>query len=173
MNSDAGDVRDPVDNDLIVSSPVLYMVAQDEASLQAYGPSATHMDYVKEITPLVEKAFIADFPVDRVAYNLVHIVNFNVAPGKEEDWKTGAGHLIASSKAGSGILPIDIIYAGAMVGAHNTGVNHVLYTEFEKKADLDVYGPHDAHQHAVVNFLRPSSASPAVVFDFEAGPAPQ
>ena len=168
------------------------MVASDEAALQAYGPSEPHMkwvtcrtfvkrgivvlqgishSYVKAITPLVEKAFIADFPVDRVAHNLVHIVNFNVAAGKEADWKTGAGHLLAGSKSGSGILPIDIIYAGPMVGAHNSNVNHVLYTEFAKKEDLDVYGPHDAHQHAVANFLRPSSVpDTTVVFDFEVGP---
>jgi len=112
------------------------MAAKDEDSLKAYGPSAPHMAYVGKLGPLVGKAFIADYVVDRVAYDLVHIVNFNVTPGKEADWTTGADGLKAAAKAGT--LPIDIIYAGGMTGAHNTGVTHVLYTQFAKKVGCEV-----------------------------------
>lgn len=49
------------------------MFADTAEALAAYGPSEPHMDYVKKITPIVEKGFIADFPADKIAYNLVHI----------------------------------------------------------------------------------------------------
>ncbi|KAI9034307.1 hypothetical protein DFJ74DRAFT_11809 [Hyaloraphidium curvatum] len=152
---------------------ILYIVAQDEKSLQAYGPSKPHMDYVKKLGKLVDKSFICDFVADRVAYGLVHIVNFNVQKGKEAQWRTGADNLVKESKSGSGQLPIDIIYTGPVLGKA-TGANHVLYSSFASKKDLDVYGPHKAHQDNVLTYLRPASVpDSATVFDFEVGPAPK
>jgi len=46
------------------------------------------------------------------------------------------------------------------------GYTHGLYVRFESRADLDVYGPHPAHQHVVQTHINPIRAD-VLAFDYE------
>ncbi|KAI9009022.1 hypothetical protein DFJ74DRAFT_686631 [Hyaloraphidium curvatum] len=74
--------------------------------------------------PTYDSLLVADFEAPSFATGLVHVVCFTVAQGEEAQWTEGAGMIAAASKAGSGKLPVDVVYSGPLVGKWNKGLNH-------------------------------------------------
>lgn len=82
-----------------------------------------HREHGAKLAQHYNELLVADFEAPRLAGNLVHMVCFTVAEGKEGLWEEGANLLIENSKSGTGKLPVDVLHSGGLVGGWNRGLN--------------------------------------------------
>ncbi len=87
-------------------------------------------------------------------------------------WKSEAtSEQIAEAVAGLRALKSSVpnildLSVGENFSERAQGFTHGLVVRFPDRAALDVYGPHEAHQHVVQNFINPIRES-VLALDYE------